>query len=234
MMIPYPHTKAWGQVPCEDVAMRIPLPECWIYQFRTEKAHLSLSQLAAGKIDLGSRMGSIKSAHRRAGKVKGIERFLGTMETQTQELMETSSGQAKYEHQHKAIVWRVPRLPKLGQGSYTNHEFVCKLALTSFDQMPENFDKHFYVEFTQPATTVSNTVLRSVSVLGGSGEPPEKFVKYLARHEYKLEIEFTEKEMNTYAVAAKLPVKEPTPPESPQGDPDFPEERAKDSDSDSD
>ncbi len=32
MMIPYPHTKAWGQVPCEDVAMRIPLPECWIYQ----------------------------------------------------------------------------------------------------------------------------------------------------------------------------------------------------------
>ena len=69
MMIPYPHTKAWGQVPCEDVAMRIPLPECWIYQFRTEKAHLSLSQLAAGNISLGSRMGSVKSAHRRAGKV---------------------------------------------------------------------------------------------------------------------------------------------------------------------
>ena len=38
------------------------------------------------------------------------------METQAQELMETSSGQAKYEHQHKAIVWRVPRLPKHGQG----------------------------------------------------------------------------------------------------------------------
>ena len=69
MMIPYPHTKAWGQVPCEDVAMRIPLPECWIYQFRTEKAHLSLSQLATGNISLGSRMGSVKSAHRRAGKV---------------------------------------------------------------------------------------------------------------------------------------------------------------------
>ena len=76
MMIPYPHTNAWGQVPCEDVAMRIPLPECWIYQFRTEKAHLSLSQLAAGKIDLGSRMGSIKSAHRRAGKVGVFDREL--------------------------------------------------------------------------------------------------------------------------------------------------------------
>ena len=52
----------------------------------------------------------------RAGKVKGLERFMGTLETQTQDLMETSSGQAKYEHQHKAIVWRVPRLPKQGQG----------------------------------------------------------------------------------------------------------------------
>jgi len=37
-------------------------------------------------------MGSVKSAHRRAGKVKGIDRFLGTLETASQELMETSSG----------------------------------------------------------------------------------------------------------------------------------------------
>ena len=147
MMIPYHHTKAFGQVPCEDVAMRIPIPEEWIYLFRTEKAHVSLSQLAAGNLNLSSRMGAVKSAHRRAGKVsynhvyvflkilnippfkschlkikilfaqvKGLERFLGTLETQKQELMETSSGEAKYEHQHKAVVWRVPRLPKHGQG----------------------------------------------------------------------------------------------------------------------
>jgi len=68
-------------------------------------------------------------------QVKGIERFLGALESQTQELMETSSGQAKYEHQHRAIVWRIPRLPKHGQGSYTNHEFICRLQLTSFDQV---------------------------------------------------------------------------------------------------
>ena len=149
-MIPYHHTKAFGQVPCEDVAMRIPLPECWIYQFRNEKAHLSLSQLAAGNISLGSRMGAVKSSHRRAGKVgserlqlfpstplkknhkyfqiyfhfqvKGLERFLGTMETQVQDLMETSSGEAKYEHQHRSIVWRVPRLPKPGQGNFQSFE----------------------------------------------------------------------------------------------------------------
>ena len=70
MMIPYHHTKAFGQVPCEDVAMRIPIPEEWIYLFRTEKAHVSLSQLAAGNLNLSSRMGAVKSAHRRAGKVR--------------------------------------------------------------------------------------------------------------------------------------------------------------------
>ena len=101
--------------------------------------------------------------------------------------------------------------------------------------MPENFSKNFYVEFTQPATTVSNTVLRSVSINGGSGEPPEKFVKYLARHEYKLEIDFSEKQVDSYRMAAKLPVKQPTPPpQSPEGDEfDFPKERPDDS-SDSD
>lgn len=52
----------------------------------------------------------------RTGKVKGIERFLGTVETLEQSLIEVTSGQAKYEHQHRAIVWRMARLPKEGQG----------------------------------------------------------------------------------------------------------------------
>ena len=98
--------------------------------------------------------------------------------------------------------------------------------------MPETFDKNFYVEFTQPATCVSHTVLRSVSILGGDcDEPPEKSVKYLARHEYKLEIDFTEKEESAYKAVVK---KAPEPEPEPQGDPDFPEERPQDSSSDSD
>ena len=48
--------------------------------------------LSSGNINLATRMGSVKSAHRRAGKVKGLDRFLGTLETASQELMETSSG----------------------------------------------------------------------------------------------------------------------------------------------
>ena len=98
--------------------------------------------MSTGNINFATRMGAVKSAHRRAGKVKGLDRFLGTMETAKQDLMETSSGEAKYEHQHKAVVWRSPRLPKHGQGSYTTHEFVCRLTLTSFDQVGW-FPSHF-------------------------------------------------------------------------------------------
>lgn len=172
--------------------------------------------------------------------MKGIDRFLGTMETAKQDLMETSSGEAKYEHQHKAIVWRIPRLPKHGQGSYTTHEFLAKLYLSNYDmeKMPEKFDEHFFVEFNQPATCESYTVLRSVSIQDGSGEPPEKFVKYLARHEYKVGIRFiTEKEQDSYrAMTARAP--EPAPQQQEEEMTqyeDFPDENGrKDSDSDSD
>ena len=96
--------------------------------------------------------------------------------------------------------------------------------------MPEAFEKHFYVEFTQPATAISNTVLRSVSIQDGSGEPPEKFVKYLARHEYKLEIDFAEKEQNTYASVTKK-VENVEPEEEDKEYPDFPDENGRKNDS---
>lgn len=35
-------------------------------------------------------------------------------------LIEVTSGEAKYEHHHRAVVWRMPRLPKEGQGGSEN------------------------------------------------------------------------------------------------------------------
>lgn len=67
--------------------------------------------------------GSVKSAHRRTGKIKGIERILGTVDQLQESLIEVTSGQAKYEHHHRAIVWRCPRLPKEGQGWFANKQF---------------------------------------------------------------------------------------------------------------
>ena len=55
--------------------------------------------------------------------------------------------------------------------------------------MPENLARHCFVEFTMPATNVSHTTLRSLAV--STGDPPEKYVRYLARHEYVVEIDHT-------------------------------------------
>lgn len=198
ILIPGFASRKLGLVPCEDVMVRFPIPECWIYLFRVEK-HF--------------RYGSVKSAHRRTGKIKGIERFLGAVDTLEPQLMEVTSGQAKYEHHHHSIVWRMPRLPKEGQGnqtvllviyrcalsirklliiffffigSYTTHNLVCRMNLTSYDQIPEKLTEYAYVEFTMPATQVSHTTARSVSFQNfDSDDPPEKYVKNLSRHEYR-------------------------------------------------
>lgn len=98
-----------------------------------------------------------------------------------------STGQAKYEHAYRAVVWRIPRLPKEGQGAYTQHLFLLRLDLTSFDQIPESFGTHVDVEFTMPATSVSHTTVRSISV--SNENPPEKYVRYLSKHEYRVELE---------------------------------------------
>ena len=45
VMVPYHATKAWGQVPCEDVQIRIPIPEAWVYQFRSEKLDMTMGKV---------------------------------------------------------------------------------------------------------------------------------------------------------------------------------------------
>ncbi|XP_037027462.1 protein stoned-B [Bradysia coprophila] len=201
VLVPGFASRKLGQIPCEDVSIRFPIPECWIYLFRVEK-HF--------------RYGSVKSAHRRTGKIKGIERILGTVDQLQESLIEVTSGQAKYEHHHRAIVWRCPRLPKEGQGAYTTHQLVVRMALTSYDQIPEQLAPYCYVEFTMPATQVSHVTVRSVSVQDSdSDDPPEKYVRYLARHEYRVGIEHTTgQSTNAYlaATAVTKPKEEPPPP----------------------
>lgn len=55
VLVPGYHSRKHGQVPCEDVQIRFPIPECWVYLFRVEK-HF--------------RYGALKSAARRPGKIK--------------------------------------------------------------------------------------------------------------------------------------------------------------------
>ena len=88
-------------------------------------------------------------------------------------------------------------------GSYTTHTFVCRINLTAFDQIPEKLPSHCYVEFTMPATNVSHVTLRSLSVT--NPDPPEKYVRYLSRHEYAVEMEHTQGQgPNAYVTATQV------------------------------
>lgn len=91
-----------GAIPCEDVEIRIPVPEEWIYHFRFEKHH---------------KMGSVHSTLRKPGRIKGLERITQMAQSLLPpSLLEASIGSAKYEHLFKAIVWRIPRLPEKNEG----------------------------------------------------------------------------------------------------------------------
>ena len=103
-MIPgyFSNSRRAGQVPCEDIQIRFPIPEPWIYMFREERRF---------------GYGSIKAATRKPGKIKGLERI--TMMAQgilPPSLIEVSTGTAKYEHLFRSVVWRIGRLPERNEG----------------------------------------------------------------------------------------------------------------------
>ncbi|OWF45676.1 Protein stoned-B [Mizuhopecten yessoensis] len=166
-------SKKHGQFPCEDIEIRFPIPEQWVYLFRYEKRF---------------GYGAFKSATRKPGKIKGLERI--TMIAQgllTPTLMETDVGVAKYEHLYKAVVWRISRLPERNEGAYKSHLFRMTLEFGPHDEIPESFESHAEVEFTMPSCTVSQSQVRSISV--ENPNPPDKWVRYIAKYQYRIEID---------------------------------------------
>uniref|UniRef100_A0A1I8I572 ANK_REP_REGION domain-containing protein n=2 Tax=Macrostomum lignano TaxID=282301 RepID=A0A1I8I572_9PLAT len=169
------HTRC-HEVPAEDIEIRIPLPEDWVYFFRQE-----------GKF----KYNSVHSTLRRPGRIKGIERI--TQMAQgffPPSIMEADTGVAKYEHLYRAIVWRIGRLPEKHHGAYKSHLFTCKLQLGPHDTVPawETLNDSLHVEFTMPGSTVSGCTIRSIGV--EHTETPGKFVKYIAKYSYNWGIQY--------------------------------------------
>ncbi|RCN38023.1 hypothetical protein ANCCAN_16054 [Ancylostoma caninum] len=167
------------QIPCEDIAIRFPIPEAWIYIFREER-HWGV--------------GSVHSKKLRPGKVKNLkDRLLGAVQSNEPNLIECAIGEAKYEHVFRSLVWRIPRLPEKHHAAYKSHLLRCRFELSSFDLMPDAFLPRCEVDFTMPLATVSNTVVRSVSVeQHEDSDRVEKFVRYVAKCQYKVEIDYVQ------------------------------------------
>ncbi|GAV08632.1 hypothetical protein RvY_18296 [Ramazzottius varieornatus] len=161
--------------PCDDIQIRVPVPEQWIYLFRTEKLLGYGSKHAQSK--KGSMMKELREKIRTAGAAVPDTSAIAV-----------TAGSARYEHCYRSLVWRLSRLPKEGQGAGSQHQMTCKLDLNSYDTMPQSFEPNAEIEFTMPAATMSHTTLRSISTT--CDEPPEKWVKYLAKYEYVVEIDY--------------------------------------------
>nr|CDS27562.1 protein stoned B [Hymenolepis microstoma] len=178
LMVPgyFTATGRSGATPCEDVEIRIPVPEEWIYHFRVEKHH---------------KMGSVHSTLRKPGRIKGLERITQMAQSLLPpSLLEASIGLAKYEHIFKAIVWRIPRIPDKNEASYRPHLLTCNLLLNPHDTVPEwdTLEKDVHIEFTMPSSTVSGTTVRSISVETTGNA--EKFVKYTAKYRLTKSIDY--------------------------------------------
>ncbi|VDN08040.1 unnamed protein product [Thelazia callipaeda] len=167
------------QIPCEDIQIRFPVPEAWIYLFREERRW---------------GVGSVHAKVKRPGRVKNLkDRLMGTVQNVENSLIEAAIGEAKYEHLYRALVWRIPRLPEKYHAAYKDHLLRCCFELSSFDLMPETFTPTCDVEFTMPLAMISNTVVRSVSVeQHEDSDRVEKFVRYVAKCTYKVEIDYVQ------------------------------------------
>ncbi|CAK5018406.1 unnamed protein product [Meloidogyne enterolobii] len=164
-------------IPCENICIRFPIPEAWIYIFREER-HWGV--------------GSVHSKMRKPGKVKNLkDKLMGTVQQNEPCLIEVGTGEAKYEHLFRSLVWRISRLPDKQSAAYKSYMLKCRFTLTSFDLMPETFMPQSELEFTMPLAIVSNTVARSVGVeQHEDSDRVEKFVRYLAKFHYRIDNDY--------------------------------------------
>jgi len=81
----------------------------------------------------------------------------------------------------------------MNSGAYKTHLFVLKLELGPHDTAPTEYAKHIHVEYTLANSLVSRAQVRSISLSGQYyEEPPDRWVRHLARYEYSVEVEFTD------------------------------------------
>jgi len=109
----YSTSRRASQVACEDIQIRFPIPESLVYMFRVERRF---------------KYGSVHSAKKKPGRIKGLERLAGLAgvgqsnssgsggQASNPIEMQASSGLAKYEHVFRSVVWRISRLPERNQG----------------------------------------------------------------------------------------------------------------------
>ncbi|CAL8304127.1 unnamed protein product [Boreogadus saida] len=163
-------------VPCEDVAIRYPIPEIWAKIFRREGVGGERSLKA--RFNKGAGLGWASPS----GAGLGWAGPLGA-----EPAMRVTLGTAKYEAAFRAVVWRIPRLPDKNSALGHPHTFFLRLELGSDQEVPRVLQRHLEVEFDMPAAAASQATVRSLSV----DDRPDvrKWINYKAHFFYQVPIE---------------------------------------------
>uniref|UniRef100_A0A1I7XFV7 ERCC4 domain-containing protein n=1 Tax=Heterorhabditis bacteriophora TaxID=37862 RepID=A0A1I7XFV7_HETBA len=118
------------QIPCEDIAIRFPVPEAWIYIFREERhwgiGSVHSKKLRPGKVKVGVCSIIVNKKNYNSPILNCIvqnlkDRLLGAVQSNEYNLIECAIGEAKYEHVYRSLVWRIPRLPEKHHAAYKAH-----------------------------------------------------------------------------------------------------------------
>ncbi|KAG1972944.1 stonin-2 [Pimephales promelas] len=150
-------------IPCENVAIRYPIPEIWAKNFRRESV--------TGEKSLKARFN------------KGAS-FGSTSTSGSEPAMRVTIGTAKYEHAFGSVVWRISRLPDKNSALGHPHTFFCRLELGSDWEVPSKFECLVEVEFDMPSASASKATVRSLSV--GDRTDLKKWITYKSHYSYQV------------------------------------------------
>ncbi|XP_023676907.1 stonin-1 [Paramormyrops kingsleyae] len=153
-------------LPCENVLLRVPVPEDWVKVSRT--VALLRQKYLKARMNRNACLGSINA-------------------TDTQPVMQVSVGTVKYENVYRAIVWRIDRLPAKNTAMDQPHSFSCKLELGSDQEIPNDWYPFVTVEFELADTVVSHTRVKSLGT--ESDIQPQKHIGTKAYYHCQVEIE---------------------------------------------
>ncbi|XP_067311837.1 stonin-2 isoform X3 [Pseudorasbora parva] len=153
-------------IPCENVAIRYPIPDIWAKNFRRESA--------TGEKSLKARFN------------KGAS-FGSTSTSGSEPAMRVTLGTAKYEQAFRSVVWRISRLPDKNSALGHPHTFFCRLELGSDWEVPPKFDCLVEVEFDMPSASASKATVRSLSV--GDRTDLKKWITYKSHYSYQVAVE---------------------------------------------
>ncbi|KAK2878958.1 hypothetical protein Q8A67_019749 [Cirrhinus molitorella] len=153
-------------IPCENVAIRYPIPEIWAKNFKRESV--------TGEKSLKARFN------------KGAS-FGSTSTSGPEPAMRVTLGTAKYEQAFRSVVWRISRLPDKNSALGHPHTFYCHLELGSDWEVPPKFECQVEVEFDMPSASASKATVRSLSV--GDRTDLKKWITYKSHYSYQVAVE---------------------------------------------